>query len=475
MKYFKIFIPLLLLGTVFFLSNFSEDHQSSFIMTVVGDSPVLPDVPFDYDDITFPSHLSPEPTDPSTGYSSFVDTSQLKIEISNDIATLGRVLFYDEKLSAMESISCATCHDQALSFTENKAFSDGVNALTKRNSMHLNDLGWSNQDHFAWDMRAHELNEMIGLPLRDENEIGANFVEIAIKLSDTDYYPDLFAKAYGDSEVTEDRIAEALTQFIKSMVTFNSKFDEGANNNFENFSLQELRGKDLFTNCSTCHVQGSEVSAFIGFNVPSTTLLEIFPFVFNNGLPVDPDDRGAGEWDESFDNLFKLPTLRNIELTAPYMHDGRFQSLQEVVDHYSEGIVENDWNIFIEPPGFGFSNQEKADLIAFMKTLTDKTFLTDEKWSNPFGLTSTNNPGDIGFENIVLKPNPMSDRAIIEFKNDKSQLVSINILSSDGQLIKHDKTSESRYVLDKADFGIGMYFIQLIMDDAKSTQKLIVK
>ncbi len=475
MKYFKIFIPFLFLGVVLFFSNFTEDKQSSFIMTVVGDSPVLPEVPFDYNDITFPPHLIPEPGDPSTGYTSFVDTSSMKIEVSNDVATLGRVLFYDEKLSAMESISCATCHDQALSFTENKAFSDGVNELTKRNSMHLNDLGWSNQDHFAWDMRAHELNEMIGLPLRDENEIGANIIEVAAKLSDTEYYPDLFAKAYGDSEVTEERIADALTQFIESMVTFNSKFDEGANNNFENFTLQELRGKDLFTNCSTCHVQGSEVAAFVGFNALELNLLELFPFVFNNGLPMDQDDRGAGEWNEEFNDLFKLPSLRNIELTAPYMHDGRFQSLQEVVDHYSEGIVENDWNTFLEPPGFGFSYQEKADLIAFLKTLTDKTFITDEKWSNPFGLTSTNNPGDKGFEDIVLRPNPMSDRASIEFKNDKNQLVSINILSSDGQLIKHDKTTENRYVLNKDDFGTGMYFIQMIMDDARSTQKLIVK
>jgi len=476
MKY-KITIPLILVSFILLFSNFSKDEQTSFIMTVVNEGPNLPTVPFDYQDIEFPDHLMPDPNAIDTiglGYPAFVDTTSLG-DIDNDIATLGRVLFYDEKLSAMENISCGSCHDQSLSFTENKAFSEGVNTATKRNSMHLNDLGWSNNELFAWDMRENDLTDMIGLPLRDENEIGANMLEISTKLAETDYYPDLFAKAFGDSTIDEARVTEALVQFLRSMVTFDSKFDQGANNNFENFTEQEKRGKELFAVCGNCHVQGTESAALFGIFGDDFPIMEIMPFIFNNGLPVDPEDAGAGEWNEDFDNLFKVPSLRNIELTAPYMHDGRFQSLEEVVDHYSEGVQENEWSSFIPSPGLQLDDQNKADLIAFLKTFTDKSFITDEKWSNPFTLTSTNNPGERGFEDIVLKPNPMSDRASIEFKNDKRQLVSINILSADGQLIKHDKTTNNVYQLEKEDFGSGMYFIQLIMDDAKSTQKLIVR
>lgn len=470
----------LLLGLIFLLSNFTADRTSSFVMMVVNEAPELPDVPFDYESVTFPDHLLANSIMEDTleiGYDSGgVDTTSFN-GITDEKATLGRVLFYDEKLSALENISCGTCHDQSLSFTENKDFSEGISSLTKRNSMHLNDLAWTNNGGFSWDMEITNLHEMIVLPLTDENEIGANMIEIADKLANTSYYPSLFEDAFGSNHIDEERIVDALAQFINSMTTFESRFDKGVENNFVEFTSAELRGKEIFSfHCTGCHVQGSELG-FFGFPPDiEVNPLEFFPFIFNNGLPHDEDDAGAGEWEESLSDLFKIPTLRNIELTAPYMHDGRFSSLEEVVEHYSEGFESNEWDAgFIPLGGFGFSDREKDDLITFLRTLTDNTFITEVKWSDPFENAVINSTKNTGFENIILKPNPMSERAVIEFDNTDANMVSVNILSSDGKLIKHDRTTGSAYYLYKEDFGQGMYYVELIMDDKKSVQKLIVK
>ncbi len=467
-----ISIILLLGALVIGFSNFTSSPKSTFIMTVVNEEPQLPDNPFNYS-IEIPDHLLADPdTTIVIGYSSGpIQTSDVD-NLDNDIVTLGRVLFYDEKLSAMENISCATCHDQSLSFTENKSFSEGISSETQRNSMHLNDLGWSNNEHFAWDMRRSNLTEMIRLPLTDENEIGANLWEIAVKIENTSYYPELFDKAFGDDFVVESRIVEAIKQFIASMHTFDSKFDQQAPNDFSGFTNQEMEGLTLFQeNCSTCHSQGQHSV----FGIPSLDALDDTPFIFNNGLAADEEDKGVGEWQTGMEGLFKVPTLRNIELTAPYMHDGRFNTLDEVIDHYSDDVIETQWTSeFIPVGGFQFADNEKAALKAFMQTLTDDTFINDEKWSNPFQEVSSSKE-TVFFQDLVLKPNPMSDRAVIEFKNENHKLVSLNIISSEGRLIKHDNTTSNQFVLEKPWFEPGMYYIELIMDDAKSSQKLIVQ
>lgn len=456
--------------SLFLLSNFTSDRTSAFIMTMVNEAPVLPATPYNYSEIDLPRHLLEEMDDVNTGYDGRIDTSSFT-SITDDLATLGRVLFYDEKLSALENISCASCHDQSLSFTENKPFSEGINSQTKRNSMHLNDLGWTNNKGFAWDMRVTDFHEMIKLPLTDENEIGANMLEVSTKLGDTEYYPELFENAFGDGQINEERIIDALVQFIKSMTTFNSKFDQGSDNGFQDFSVMELRGKDLFSmNCSTCHSQGNGGIFGLVLGEDGMSPLEVFPPLFNNGLPEDQDDAGAGEWNDDFSGLFKVPTLKNIEMTAPYMHDGRFNTLEEVVDHYSEGMIENQWSFF-PPGGFLFSDSDKSALVAFLKTLTDQSFITDDKWASPFGITSTSKTE---IQNIILKPNPMAARAVIEFDNPSSKLVSINVLSSDGRLLRHDSTDADHYAMEKKDFSSGVYYIELIIEDARSVQKLIV-
>ncbi len=466
------------LGTIIVsLSNFTADRTSLFVMTMVNESPDLPSIPFNYSGIDIPEHLTKSDfsNDGQLGYESGgIDVSTFDA-ITDDKATLGRVLFYDARLSALENISCGTCHDQSLSFTENKDFSEGINALTKRNSMHLNDLGWSNNHSFAWDMRRQDLHEMIVLPLTDENEIGANMVEIVGKLSSIDYYPALFEQAYGSDEINEDKVVDALVQFIESMVTFNSRFDQEAARDFAGFTKAEMEGLELFaSNCSSCHVQGNELDALLG-GIPieiEEPIFEFFPFIFNNGLPLDEDDAGTGEW-TNIDDLFKLPTLRNIEMTAPYMHDGRFSSLEEVVEFYSEEVEANSWSFIIPDGGFKFNDDEKASLVAFLKTFTDESFLTEEKWSDPFQKgTSTQ---DITFENVKLSPNPMQSTAVVSFDNPGNRSVQVNILSASGQLIKQEIFSGGEYILNKQDFGRGMYFIQMTMGEMKSIQKLIVQ
>jgi len=467
----KVFtVGLALVSLVFLLSNFTLPKVSNFVMMVVGEEPVLPIDPYAYDDAEFPEHLFNLGDDIGYGGGGR-DTFALSV-LDNDKATLGRVLFYDKKLSAVEDISCGSCHLQELSFAENKSFSEGVNSETRRNSMHLNDLGWSNADGFTWDMRETDLHEMIIIPLTDENEIGANIDDVKIKLEQTSYYPELFSNAYGDGEITEDRIVDALVQFITSMTTFNSRFDQQVVSDFSEFTEQEMLGLELFSlNCTTCHTQGSHTIFGEDIFFEGGIINEL-PFIFNNGLPEDPDDAGAGEWSENLNNLFKVPTLRNIELTAPYMHDGRFSNLEEVIDHYSDEAIENEWTIFIPPGGFGFNDEEKEALLVFLETLTDDTFISNPRWSDPFANALNNN--NIAIQELKLAPNPTSDIATISFANDKNNLVSINILNSSGMLVKHDQFRGSEYQFEKGDFSPGMYTIQLIMGDQRSVQKLIV-
>ncbi len=469
-------ISLAVMALIF--SNFADSSQSSYVFTAVNEGPKLPSTPFNYKDIEIPDHISNPSADDTLGYGSTGINHARVLDIEDDVATLGRVLFYDVKLSALEDISCGSCHDQKLSFADSKSFSEGVISPTKRNSMHLNDLFWSNKEHFLWDMKETDLHEMIRLPLKDENEIGANLTDIIEKLSETNYYPELFQNAYNTSIITEDKIINALVHFISSMVTFESKFDKEASNDFEGFTDTEKLGLNLFSeNCTSCHSQGGHDPHGMfpnGFDFNGESPLFFFPDIFNNGLPEDPDDIGAGVLDPFFNHLFKIPTLRNIELTAPYMHDGRFNSLDEVIEHYSSEVIENKWteNGFIPAGGFQFTEEEKGALKSFLMTLTDHNLTTHEMWSDPFKIgTSTNEP----VENLVVRPNPMADQSLIEFDSNGNTPTTIHIMNISGQTIKLENTLSNQYTLNKGDFESGTYIIEIIQADKKSVQKLIVR
>ena len=307
--------------------------------------------------------------------------------ITNQGATLGRVLFYDKQLSANNTVSCASCHSQENGFSDSNTLSIGFNGgLTGRNSMGLANARYYDNGRFFWDERATTLEEQVLMPIQDDVEMGLTLDELEIKLQDDDYYKVLFTRAFGDETITRNRISLALAQFVRSMVSYQSKYDVGlAQTNdprrpFPNFTQSENLGKNLFfsnrTRCSDCH----DTNAFVGDQAR------------NNGLDAVLSDLGVGANTNNNNDRgeFKVPSLRNIQLTGPFMHDGRFATLAEVVEHYNSGI-QNSPNLDnrLRVGGgnvrrLNLSNTEKQALIDFMLTLTDYTFINDEKFSNPF-------------------------------------------------------------------------------------------
>lgn len=319
-------------------------------------------------------------------------SAEKKSMVTNHGATLGRVLFYDEKMSLNNSTACGTCHLQEKAFADGKKLSIGFsNEKTLRNSPAIINL--IKGERFFWDARSETLTDMVLNPVQDHIEMGLEKLgDLEVKLAATNYYPALFEAAYGSKQITRDRIADALSQFLVSMSSTRSKFDEGSANNFANFTEEEKRGRLLFEEigCNNCH-GGLDFKAKEGQNLDQA----------NVGLDFQYADQGMGE------GVFKIPSLRNIELTAPYMHDGRFATLEAVVDHYSNNMVAHpnlDDRLKTDNPGSGSWNgggsntgggflmmshlnlnpSQKAEIVAFLKTLTDNALITDDKFSDPF-------------------------------------------------------------------------------------------
>lgn len=353
--------------------------------TILSDILDLPTVTAKYSNPTLPAHFS---TTLVQGFDNTPNNTQL----NDGVATLGRVLFYEKQLSANNTISCSSCHIQGNGFSDPDRFSHGFQGgLTSRNSMGLANARFYENGHFFWDERAATLAEQTLTPIQNDIEMGLTLEQAVANLSGTTYQPLLFEQAYGDHIITAARIAEALSQFVRSMVSYQSKYDQGVAQNFSNFSATENRGRELFfshkARCAGCHINKHNNGNQAIFQANET---------FNNGLNNNliNDDNGVGDvTGNSQDNgRFKVPSLRNIELTAPYMHDGRFTNLASVVEHYNSG-VQNHPNLDHRlreggangaPRRLNLSNQEKLDLVSFLKTLTDDTFLTDAKFSNPF-------------------------------------------------------------------------------------------
>ena len=354
----------------------------------------LPIEAFDYETINLPSHFTTNvPGQPLPTSINGLDNTPSNNLITNDGATLGRVLFYDKKLSANGTVSCASCHKQDKGFSDDEVLSIGFDGgKTGRHSMTLINAKYYQRGRFFWDERAATLEEQVLMPFQDPVEMGMTLDEIVNVVKDQSYYPELFINAFGTEEVTQDKISKALSQFVRSIVSYSSKYDEGRvmtnapGANFVNFTAQENTGKNLFFQtiqngggaCFGCHT----TEAFVSAN----------PGPQNNGLDFTTTDFGVGDVlaNPIFESRFKTTTLRNIELTAPYMHDGRFKTLEEVVEHYNSGIQNHptlspalkDANG--NPVKLNFTENEKAALVAFLKTLTDNSISTEVKWSDPF-------------------------------------------------------------------------------------------
>jgi cytochrome c peroxidase len=318
---------------------------------------------------------------------------------NNYVPELGRVLFYDKQLSINNSVSCSSCHKQVYGFADNVALSRGFdNQLTVRNSMPIQNLGVSsfepnnsNNDPvfisgsaLFWDGREHNLNNMVLRPIINHVEMGISEIEnLAEKLSKVDYYKPLFNKAFGAEQVTPQKISTALTSFVKSINSTHTKFDMSIIGQSQLSGLEEI-GKKLFIstyNCNTCH----QVQSPNGYQTMGGGFSNI-------GLDKEYQDNGLAKTTgrSTDEGRFKIPSLRNVAFTGPYMHDGRFSSLEEVMEHYSTGIEDHPNLDFRLRDSMGQAEQkniseaDKKAIIAFLNTLSDFNVVTAPKFSSPF-------------------------------------------------------------------------------------------
>jgi cytochrome c peroxidase len=344
----------------------------------------LPATPFNYSNQPLPGYLR-------TPLINGQDNTPASNAVTDWGATLGRVLFYDKTLSINKTISCASCHKQQFAFADDSTLSTGfAGGKTRRNSMTLVNARYYPNGKFFWDERAATLEIQTLTPIQDHVEMGMNLDTLVSRLKATAHYPVLFERAFGSASISADKVANALAQFVRSIISYQSKFDIGRAGitppqdpvltPYSNFTAQENQGKQLFfgpqTNCAQCH--GTET-----FTAPSPK---------NNGIDNPSVDRGVGGISNlaAQDGEFKVSSLKNIELTAPYMHDGRFTTLEQVIEHYNSGILAHP-NLSPQlknpdgtPRRLNLSADQKAALVAFLKTLTDRSVTTDEKFSNPF-------------------------------------------------------------------------------------------
>lgn len=313
---------------------------------------------------------------------------------------LGKALFYDPKMSANNSVSCASCHTQSAAFSDNARFSRGFdNRLTHRNSMPIQNLftffedggfnnGFINNGIIAgptllfWDGRETDLNQMVLRPLVNHVEMGVRDVDaLAAKMGEMPHYKALFEKAFLTEQATSSEMAQALAFFISRISSQNTHFDKVQRGEAELNSEQQI-GMALFFekyDCNSCH----QVQTPSGYLVLGGGFSNI-------GLDKEYTDEGLAQVTKRPEDVgkFKIPSLRNVALTAPYMHDGRFETLEDVMEHYSTGVQDHpnlderlktadDLLLHITP-------QEKKAIIAFLHTLTDTEMVTNPIFANPF-------------------------------------------------------------------------------------------
>jgi cytochrome c peroxidase len=343
-------------------------------------TPSLPAAPFAYADANapLPAHFQAE-----VGGATVASTDNTPGDnpITDAGAALGRVLFYDPRLSANDGLSCAGCHNQAIGFADVPRQSVGfAGGLTQRHSPGLANGRFYRRGRFFWDERAATAEDQALTPIQDAEEMGLTLEDLTAKLQATSYYPSLFAAAFGTPEITSDRASRAIAQFVRSLVSAGSRYDQafhgGTTPHFASvFTPEEIEGEQLFRSagCADCH----------------TTVAQVSDSVHNIGLDAVSTDTGAGR------GAFKAPSLRNVAVRPRFMHDGRFTSLEQVVDFFNSGVRSNpDLDPRLKGPDgnpkqLGLSDTQSAALVAFLKTLTDSTFLTAPRFGNPFGGPTT--------------------------------------------------------------------------------------
>lgn len=400
--------------------------------------------------------------------------------IDDKIATLGRVLFYDKNLSVNNTVACASCHQQAFAFSDPLTTSDGLNGgKTGRHSMRLINSRFADEAKFFWDERATSLENQTTQPIQDHVEMGFSgtngdpgFADLISKLSAISYYQTLFNFAFGDATITEERIQKALAQFVRSIQSFDSKFDVGltANNgninaNFANFTTQENLGKQLFlappnangAGCAGCH------------RPPE---FDIDPNSLNNGV-ITVANSSAIDLTNT-----RSPSLRDLvnpngDLNGPLMHDGSFTTILQVINHYNaipDNPANNNIDPRLNPPGppvqnLNLTNDEKLALEAFLKTLTGSDVYTNEKWSNPF-----DSSGHITLTGSILSTQTtIFGKSVTVYPNPASEFINIKIEDGSYQLQVYDLLGKKRMQqhvngnvqLQVIDLSKGVYILKI--------------
>lgn len=320
------------------------------------------------------------------------DTQPPDNRTTNAGAALGRVLFHDRRLSITNTVACASCHEQEHGFASQNRFDAGVLDIPlKRNSMALANARYAIHPAWFWDMRAIQSLELLGLeavvlhPLEDRRELGMTPELLVAKVSAVPFYSRLFGDAFGSTEVTVPRIRAALAQYVQSLISYRTRLDL-AFNPMENepsnpaavLNPQEMRGLEIYErHCSLCHETAASTNTWQA----------------NNGLDLDPKDPGTtipAFQRNGSTGVFRAPSLRNIARSAPYMHDGRFASLRQVIEHYDSGVQDSPHLDGIlrtptgEPRRLNLSESDKQALEVFLNLLTDEEMLSDPKFSDPF-------------------------------------------------------------------------------------------
>lgn len=341
----------------------------------------IPNTPFNYSSPNLPSFFNNQ-------FVTIQNNTPTNNMTTDWGATLGRVLFYDKRLSKNYTISCSSCHQQQFGFTDTLQFSKGFNGgSTHRHSMSLINAKYYSNGRFFWDERASSLEDQVLRPVQDAVEMGMRLDTLVNRIQQTEFYPILFRYAFGNSTVTSENISKALAQFVRSIVSYQSKYDEGltatANRlvNFPNYTAEENQGKTIFMShspiaCFSCH--NTDV-----FNLDNPR---------NNGLSITNSDSGIyiHSPDPNDIGKFKAPSLKNIALRGRYMHDGSLVGLEEVLNHYNNGIKSNPnldphlKDLNGSPILLNLSVSELNALKAFLETLTDNKIIVDEKFSSPF-------------------------------------------------------------------------------------------
>jgi cytochrome c peroxidase len=379
--------------TVTALDPYGTSASTKFVVAAPAAEPgvpTLPATPYAYKDESLPLPFLFKIS--SEGQVPLWDTQRADNRTSDAGAALGRVLFHDKRLSITNTIACASCHHRENGFASSERFNTGVIGIPlTRNAMALANARYNIGAGWFSDMRARSIREVAHQAMTNTTEMGSALTDVETKVRSTPFYPPLFEAAFGSPEITSDRILRAIEQYVQALISYRSRFDQACvsmDNEPKDCSLvltaEEMRGKEIFSAAGDAHVPCS-----LCHELPAAANV----WQANNGIDSTTTDPGIVDLGLNRDGRkgkFRPASLRNIALTAPYMHDGRFATLREVIDHYDHGI--ND-SVDLDPLlrnvqgraiRMNLSEEDKNALEAFLRTLTDEEMLADPKFSDPF-------------------------------------------------------------------------------------------